>query len=132
MNYANQMKTVACARVAHEANRVYCIAIGDDSQLPWEQTPESIRASAIDGVSKALAGATPREQHDAWCAFKRADGWTHGATKDGYAVAVSDRDQIYSTLIDQTNQPRANTPHFDDAGYAIIGAFDAPIIASVY
>lgn len=78
----NKTKIEACAAVAHEANRAYCIAIGDNSQMPWEQAPENIRASAIDGVAKALAGATPEQSHEGWCAFKVADGWVFGPVKD--------------------------------------------------
>lgn len=58
----------ACARAAHEANLAYCKAIGDDS--------------AMRGVEVALSGATPEQQHDAWCADKRAAGWVYGPIKD--------------------------------------------------
>lgn len=30
----------ACAHAAHEANRAYCAAIGDLSQVAWECAPE--------------------------------------------------------------------------------------------
>ena len=30
----------ACARASHEANRAYCLAIGDASLAPWEQAPD--------------------------------------------------------------------------------------------
>ena len=53
----------ACARAAHEANRAYCIAIGDDSQLPWDEAPEWQRDSAINGV-------------------KARTGWKYGPVKD--------------------------------------------------
>ena len=38
------------ARVAHEANRAYCLSLGDPSQLPWEEAPDWAKESAIDGV----------------------------------------------------------------------------------
>lgn len=72
----------ACARAAHEANRAYCLALGDDSQAPWETAPEWVRESSRAGVRVALGGATPAAQHEAWCAHKRADGWVHGLVKD--------------------------------------------------
>lgn len=72
----------ACAEVAHEANRVYCAAIGDGSQVPWKDAPEWQRKSAVEGVRVALGGATPEQQHEAWCETKRRDGWTFGLVKD--------------------------------------------------
>ncbi len=72
----------AVARAAHEANRAFCIAIGDLSQLSWEGAYDWQRESAIKGVSVALAGATPAEQHAAWVADKLASGWRYGPTKN--------------------------------------------------
>jgi hypothetical protein len=72
----------ACARAAHEANRAYCIAIGDKSQASWEDTPEEVRQTTIDVVSPALSGATPEQLHELWCAAKYRDGWSHGPHKD--------------------------------------------------
>jgi len=78
----NQKMLEACARAAHEVNRAYCIAIGDDSQLPWEKAEEWQRQSAIKGIETALGGANPAEQHRAWVADKVADGWKYGPVKD--------------------------------------------------
>ena len=74
-----------CAQLAHEANRLYCLSIGDESQTIWRDAPEWQRESARRGVALALDGATPEQQHDAWCADKRAGGWTFGAAKDAAA-----------------------------------------------
>lgn len=38
------------ARVCHEANRGYCISMGDKSQLPWDEAPAWQRGSAVQGV----------------------------------------------------------------------------------
>lgn len=74
------------ARICHEANRGLQIATGDPAPSPhWDEAPEWQRASAIDGVSKASEGATCEELHNAWCDFKRADGWTYGPIKDAEA-----------------------------------------------
>jgi len=73
---------LAAAEAAHEANRIYCASIGDASQVPWKEAPVWQRESAIEGVRTALGGATPEEQHEAWCASKRRDGWTVGPVKD--------------------------------------------------
>lgn len=72
----------ACARAAHEVNRAYCIALGDESQPPWESAPDWQRSSALNGVRGALAGNTPEQSHESWLAEKRAAGWKWGATKD--------------------------------------------------
>lgn len=72
----------ACARAAHEANRAYCIAIGDDSQPSWEDAPEWQRSSARNGVKGALLGASPEESHGSWLAQKLAEGWVYAETKD--------------------------------------------------
>jgi hypothetical protein len=74
------------ARVCHDANRAWQIATGDPAPSPpWDDAPQWQRDSAVDGVRQALAGASPEELHEAWCDFKRADGWTHGAAKDAGA-----------------------------------------------
>lgn len=72
----------ACARAAHEANRAYCIAMGDDSQVPWEEAPDWQKRAAVAGVEGALADHTPEMSHDSWVALKLAEGWSWGATKD--------------------------------------------------
>lgn len=72
------------ARVCHEANRAYCAALGDHSQLAWEDAPEWQRASAIGGVGfiQENPDAPPSASHESWWAQKRADGWTYGPVKD--------------------------------------------------
>lgn len=78
------LPVVNIARIAHEANRRYCEAIGDHSQMQWDDAAEWQRSSAIAGVESYIAadGLSPEEQHDAWMSEKRADGWTYGAVKD--------------------------------------------------
>lgn len=72
----------ACARAAHEMNKIYCEALGDTSQAHWEEAPPWQRSSAILGVQGALKGNTPEESHDSWLAVKKADGWVYGEEKD--------------------------------------------------
>jgi len=72
----------ACARAAHEVNRVYCMALGDGSQVPWEHAPEWQQTSARKGVVGALQGNTPEQSHESWLEEKRATGWKYGPTKD--------------------------------------------------
>ena len=72
----------ACARAAHEVNRAYCLALGDKSQPSWDDAPDWQKSSARNGVSGALAGATPEQSHESWLAEKAATGWKYGEVKD--------------------------------------------------
>lgn len=74
-----------CARIAHEANRLWCILFGDDSQEVWERAGPWQKDSALKGVSAALEGHTPRELHESWQRQKRAEGWKYGELKDANA-----------------------------------------------
>ena len=72
------------ARVAHEANRAYCITIGDDSQPPWDAAPKWQKDSALAGVRFHVENqdAGPSGSHECWLKQKRADGWKYGEKKD--------------------------------------------------
>lgn len=72
------------ARIAHEVNRAYCIAIGDGSQPAWEDAPRWQRDSAINGVIAIDADPymTPEDSHQNWMAQKQAEGWKWGPVKD--------------------------------------------------
>lgn len=76
------MKIEAAARAAHEANRAYCIALGDDSQPAWDDAPDWQRTSALNGVRGVIAGNTPAQSHASWLAEKEATGWKYGPVKD--------------------------------------------------
>lgn len=74
------------AQVCHEANRALQLISGDPApSLAWEAAEAWQRDSAIAGVNAALAGTSPEEQHEAWCDFKRADGWVYGPVKSAEA-----------------------------------------------
>lgn len=76
------MRAIAC--LAHEVNRAYCAALGDDSQPPWDEAPDWQRDSAFDGVMFHLEhpDAGPSGSHENWLRHKQADGWVYGETKD--------------------------------------------------
>lgn len=78
------LEPLEIARIAHEVNRAYCAALGDDSHAPWAEAPEWQHKSAITGVLFHLStpGAGPEASHESWAAQKIADGWTYGPTKD--------------------------------------------------
>lgn len=72
------------ARTAHEVNRAYCAALGDESQLPWDEAPSWQKASALVGVRGYWEGeiTSPEESHASWMKVKEADGWKYGPVKD--------------------------------------------------
>ena len=78
------MRTIitAAARAGHEANRAYCIALGDCSQRPWDETPDWHRTSLENGVRGVLAGNGPAESHACWLKEKSETGWKYGPVKD--------------------------------------------------
>lgn len=78
------MTIVDIARECHEMNKAYCEALGDLTQLSWEEAPEWQKKSAIAGVKYRLANpeSTPADNHDNWLREKAADGWKYGPVKD--------------------------------------------------
>ncbi len=72
------------AIVAHEVNRAYCQALGDDSQVPWYEAPQWQRDSALLGVKLHFGNpeAGPEGSHKSWMDQKISDGWTWGPIKD--------------------------------------------------
>lgn len=72
------------ARICHEANRAYCITLGDNSQLTWDDAPEWQRTSALNGVKFHISNpdAKASHSHECWLKEKRANGWKFGPVKD--------------------------------------------------
>jgi hypothetical protein len=79
---------VQIAAVCHEANRMYCFTIGDQSQPSWDDAPDWQKKSAEEGVVFHLNALnsgvkpTPSASHDSWLAEKERDGWKYGPVKD--------------------------------------------------
>lgn len=73
---------IAC--VAHETNRAYCQALGDESIPAWEDAPDWMKQSAFDGIAYHLQNpdCTPEDSHKNWMAQKTRDGWVYGKEKD--------------------------------------------------
>ena len=78
------MDNTSIAQVCHEANRAYCVTIGDNSQLSWADAPEWQRNSAIAGVNFCIDNpdAPASANHESWLEVKRQEGWTYGPVKD--------------------------------------------------
>ena len=72
------------AAICHEANRMLCQSLGDQSQPAWFDAPDWQTASALDGVRKIRSGEVtrPEQSHESWLAHKQADGWVYGEVKD--------------------------------------------------
>lgn len=112
----NEQQIEAIARACHEANRAWCLLHGDTSHVGWDNAPENIKASARSGVKTALT-ATPREQHEEWCRFKVADGWTFGDVKDAAA-------KTHPCLVDYDDLP-PEQKRKDDVYIGVVRAFVA-------
>jgi RyR domain. len=78
------MNQAEIARVCHEVNKAYCEALGDTSQLKWEDAPQWQRDSAMLGVALHIdqPDAGPQASHESWMAQKLAEGWVYGPTKN--------------------------------------------------
>lgn len=72
------------AQVAHEINKAYCEAIGDNSQPEWDDAPEWQKNSAIQGVIFHLENpnAGPDASHNNWLKQKWDEGWKYGEVKN--------------------------------------------------
>ena len=80
----NNMTLEKIAKVAHEINRAYCQAIGDNSQPTWENAPEWQKSSAINGVDFHIKNpnAGPDASHNSWLKQKKEEGWKYGPVKN--------------------------------------------------
>lgn len=77
------MDIYSIAKVCHEVNRAYCLAMGDNSQSEWKDAPQWQIESAVDGVNAHLASnLTPEQSHQLWLDEKEKDGWKFGPIKD--------------------------------------------------
>ena len=75
-----QEKTAGIARVCHEANRAYCLFLGDASHACWDDAPQWQRDGAISVVLFHCANpeAGDSASHDNWLKDKERDGWRYG------------------------------------------------------
>jgi RyR domain len=74
------------AKVCHEVNRAYCQAIGDNSQVEWNDAPQWQKDSAMAGVNLHCDKNVGVEaSHENWVAEKILNGWVYGEAKDADA-----------------------------------------------
>lgn len=74
---------VDIAAICHAANTAFCASHGDLSHKPWDETPMALKRSVLSGVKLHLddPNASPAASHNAWLAYKDAEGWHYGETK---------------------------------------------------
>lgn len=72
------------AMIAHNVNRAYCLALGDDSQVDWDDAPDWQKRSALNGVKmiESNPDAGPSASHESWLKEKIDSGWVYGEVKD--------------------------------------------------
>jgi len=72
------------AEICHEANRIYCLIIGEISQPLWASAPVWQKESEVKGVQFHLdhPDARPSASHESWLKEKREIGWVYGPVKD--------------------------------------------------
>lgn len=76
------------ARITHEANRAYCLTLGDKSQVPWDEAPDWQKDSARNGVAFIMAECEVHANvqhwlsHSNWMLQKQQEGWKYGPVKD--------------------------------------------------
>ena len=86
MSYTTEEVIETVARAAHEANRAYCLALGDTSQVSWDDAPQWQKESTRIGAAAALdPDQTPEKIHEKWMAQKSSEGWVYGKIKDSEA-----------------------------------------------
>ena len=80
-------KITAIAMACHEANKVWCMSQGDQSQKHWFEAEEWQRESAIKGVEFRINNpdAGHDAQHNSWMKEKVDAGWVFGDVKDAEA-----------------------------------------------
>lgn len=68
----------------HETNKRFCEALGDESQVSWEEAPEWQKSSCLVGVHAILDGTVtkPSDSHQSWMKHKLLEGWKYGPIKD--------------------------------------------------
>lgn len=87
MAISRDIAVAIAARAAHEANRAYCLQLGDHSQEEWNYASSDQRYSAIHGVVALLDDPTitPEQLHEHWRKVKLQQRWVYGETKDADA-----------------------------------------------
>ena len=118
---AREIVVEQAARTAHSVNKAYCATLGDLSHLPYDMTPENIKASARNGVEAIIDRKifTPEDAWKNWRQFKIDDGWVHGAVKD---LEAKTHPNIVSTYDELPEQEQIK----DSLFFAVVLSFIEP------
>ncbi len=67
------LTTEEIAEICHEANRIYCESLNDNSQAYWDNAPQWQIDSAIKGVEaiRNNLNSKPSDSHDNWLKEKK-------------------------------------------------------------
>ena len=116
------------AKVAHEMNKAYCQAIGDNTQTSWEDAPEWQKESAIKGVQFHCDNpeSTPEDSHKSWQMQKVADGWVYGKVKD----AIKKHHPCMVAYKDLPVNQKAKDYLFKQTVESLRGFIDQPVAAA--
>ena len=81
------LEVLQIALVCHQANKAWCEANDDRTQIDWHGAEHWQRQSAIKGVEFRLKNpnAGHDTQHNSWLEEKINDGWVYGEIKDAEA-----------------------------------------------
>lgn len=81
------MEPLDIARICHEANRAYCVTLGDRSQREWDELATYEKEAALIGVQYRLdhPSASAADQHDEWMRNRLSRGWKYGPVRDDVA-----------------------------------------------
>ena len=83
MKKYTEQQIFVIAEICHLVNKAYCDAIGDTSQIKWDDAPDWQKQSAINSVKFHLENdVTPEQSHENWLKEKEADGWEYDDVKD--------------------------------------------------
>lgn len=79
-----KMELFAIASVVHAANKAWCEANGDYSQLDWKDAPDWQKESAVAGVKFHAENeyTSPADSHINWLSLKEKEGWVYGKEKN--------------------------------------------------
>ena len=84
-NKEEKMKVnIEIAKIAHQANRDYCIKNQLVTPPKWDDLPEDIQTSIVAGVELVVSSPkiTPGMLHQSWVDYKVKEGWKLGKEKD--------------------------------------------------
>lgn len=83
-NHSRLLLVESAARLAHQVNRDFRIALGEEAGPTWDEASEEMRTSTRIGVALVLDSdnPTPEGMHASWMHTKELQGWKHGAVKD--------------------------------------------------